>query len=235
MNKPQPKPRTAPVLDESEVAAYLQANPDFFTRQPQVLQTLRLPDARNAGGTISLIERQVEVLRDRNRHLEARLAELMETGRANDALAEKIHRYARRMIAARGAVAAVQALETSLREDFDLRQAVLVLFRDDAGLRALESQFLRLVPREAPELKTFDSLFAGGKPRCGQVRDAQRDFLFGAGAVNVGSAALVPLGPQGSLGILALASADAARFNPSMSTEYLARIGEMLATALAAP
>ncbi len=234
MTTPQPKTRTAPVLDEKEVAAYLEANPDFFSRQPQVLQTLRLPDARGSGSTISLIERQVEVMRDRNRQLDTRLAELMEVGRGNDALGERIHKLVRRLVGARSAAATVEAIETSLREDFGLRQAVLVLFGDHPALKAAESRFLRLVPRETPELKTFDSLFASGKPRCGQVRDSQRDFLFGAGAVDVGSAALVPLGANGALGILACGSTDAEHFNPSMSTDYLARIADLLAVALTA-
>lgn len=234
MTKPQVRGRTAPVLDENEVALYLEANSDFFTRQPQALQKLRLPDQRNGGATVSLIERQVEVLRDRNRHLESRLTELMEIGRGNDQVAGKIHRLARRLIAAKGAPAVIEALAASLREDFDCRQSVLVLFGGDAALRSLESHFLRLAPRDAPEIRGFDSLFTSGRPRCGQLRDTQRDFLFGPGAVDVGSVALVPLGANGAIGLLACGSADAHRFNPTMSTEYLARIGDMVAVALAA-
>jgi uncharacterized protein YigA (DUF484 family) len=234
MTKPRTWSRTAPVLDEAEVAAYLEANTDFFTRQPQVLQKVRLPDSRNGGVTISLIERQVEVLRERARHLESRLAELVEVGRGNDVLAERIHRLARRLIATRTLENSIEAIESSLREDFDCHQAVLVLFRNDAALAALDTRFLRLSQRDAAEARSFDSLFAGGKPRCGQVRDSQRDFLFGTGAVGIGSVALVPLGPNGSIGLLACGSNDAHRFNPSMSTDYLARIGDMVGVALAA-
>lgn len=234
MTKPRTWSRTAPVLDENEVAAYLEANTDFFTRQPQVLQKVRLPDSRNGGATISLIERQVEVLRDRTRHLDARLAELVEVGRGNDVLADRMHRLARRLIATRTLEAAVEAIESSLREDFDCRQSVLVLFRSDAALQALASRFLRPAQRDSAEIRSFDSLFAGGKPRCGQLRDSQRDFLFGAGAVDIGSVALVPLGPNGSIGLLACGSSDMHRFNPSMSTDYLARIGDMVGVALAA-
>ena len=71
-----------------------------------------------------------------------------------------------------------------------------------------------------------------GRPRCGQIRDTQRDWLFGAGSVDVGSVALVPIGPGGSLGLLACAASDTDRFNPTMSTEFLGRIGELIAAAL---
>jgi uncharacterized protein YigA (DUF484 family) len=85
-------------------------------------------------------------------------------------------------------------------------------------------------------VKSFESLLQSGKPRCGQIRDAQRDFLFGKDCVEIGSVALVPLllpgGPKAALGVLAIGANDAAHFHPGMSTEFLLRIGELLAFAL---
>ena len=95
-----------------------------------------------------------------------------------------------------------------------------------------ESRFLRVVPAEAPDLRSFETLFSSGKPRCGQLRDSQREFLFGADAAEVGSVALVPLGPKGRLGLLACGSPDSQRFNPTMSTDFLAHLGELIAAAL---
>ena len=80
----------------------------------------------------------------------------------------------------------------------------------------------------------LETLFASGKPRCGQIRDSQRDFLFGAGNIEIGSAALVPLGPQITSGLLAIGSPDTDRFHPAMSTEFLARIGELVSEAVGA-
>jgi len=45
--------------------------------------------------------------------------------------------------------------------------------------------------------------------------------------------ALVPLGEKGALGILALGSTDRDRFHPGMSTEFLARVSDLIADALA--
>ena len=89
----------------------------------------------------------------------------------------------------------------------------------------------RPVDRAAPgddAIKSFESLFASGKPRCGQIRDVQRDYLFGTDAMEIGSVALAPLGSKGSLGLLAIGASDAERFHPGMSTEFLSRIGELL-------
>ena len=115
-----------------------------------------------------------------------------------------------------------------------MQRAVLVLFREDAALAARESPFIRLAERQGADMRSFESLFAGDKPRCGQVRDSQRDYLFGEGAVDVGSVALVPLGPGGNLGLLACGATDSQRFNPTVSTDFLARIGELIAAALVA-
>jgi uncharacterized protein YigA (DUF484 family) len=106
-----------------------------------------------------------------------------------------------------------------------------VLVGSDNGLPA--QRFVRTVSVDDPNLKSFESLFASGKPRCGQARDSQRDFLFGADANDIGSVALVPLGEKGSVGLLALGSTDRDRFHPGMSTEFLARLGDLITDALA--
>lgn len=222
------------ILDDASVSGYLEAFPEFFERNPQLLQRIRLPDARGGGSTVSLLEKQVDVLRERNRLLERKLAEFIDVARGNDELAAKIHRLTTRLVHARGVDRVVDAVEASLREDFDVQRAVLVLFREDAALAARESPFIRLAERQGADMRSFESLFAGDKPRCGQVRDSQRDYLFGEGAVDVGSVALVPLGPGGNLGLLACGATDSQRFNPTVSTDFLARIGELIAAALVA-
>ena len=221
-------------LTDASVSEYLEAFPEFFERNPQLLQRIRLPDARGGGTTVSLLEKQVDVLRERNRLLERRLAEFIDVARSNDDLAAKIHRLTTRLVHARGLGKVIDAVEASLREDFDVQRAVLVLFRKDAALAERESPFIRLADRQGQEMRGFESLFAGDKPRCGQVRDSQRDYLFGEGAMDIGSVALVPLGPGGSLGLLACGASDSQRFNPSISTDFLARIGELIAAALVA-
>jgi hypothetical protein len=220
-------------LTDDAVTQYLQTYPDFFERHSVLLAKLRLPHTRSAGQTVSLIERQVDVLRERNQNLERKLKELVDVARANEALTEKIHCFARRLIHARTLVETVSAIEASLREDFAAMHSVLVLFRPDAEeLKALEGRFLRLMPREHADLKMFETLLASAKPRCGQVRDAQRDYLFGAGNIEIGSVALAPLGPSASLGLLAIGASNTERFHPTMSTDFLARIGEHVREAL---
>jgi hypothetical protein len=211
-------------LNDLNVAEYLQTYPDFFERNGSLLAKLRLPHLRDAGATVSLVERQVEVLRERNQSLERKLKELVDVARANDTLADRIHRLSQRLIRSHDLSTTVNAVETSLREDFDAMHSVLVLFLEEArSLEGPAGRFLR---------KTFESLMQAGKPRCGQIRDTQRDYLFGKDSIEIGSVALTPLGAKGALGILAIGASDTDRFHPAMSTEFLSRIGELVTYAL---
>jgi len=219
-------------LNDTTVAEYLQTFPDFFERNSALLTKLRLPHLRDAGATVSLVERQVEVLRERNQSLERKLKELVDVARANDTLADRIHRLSQRLIRAHTLLETINAVETSLREDFDAMHSVLVLFLEQARDVEGAGRFLRTGDPADPDIKSFESLLQSGKPRCGQVRDAQRDYLFGKDSVEIGSVALTPLGPKGELGILAIGASDAERFHPAMSTEFLSRIGELVTYAL---
>jgi hypothetical protein len=218
--------------EEDTVAAYLQHNPDFFERHQALLTRLRIPHARG-GSTISLVERQIEVLREKHAALEGKLAELVSVARGNDAIADKLHRFTRKLLLARSRPEAVARIEASLREDFDaFHGGVLVLIGDYPDLAP--QRFVRTVARDDAGLKSFETLFSSGKPRCGQVRDTQREFLFGQDAADIGSVALVPLSDKsGPLGVLALGSTDRDRFHPGMSTEFLGRMADLIADSLA--
>jgi uncharacterized protein len=216
--------------EEDAIAAYLQHNPDFFERHQALLLRLRVPHARG-GSTISLVERQIEVLREKHAGLEDKLAELVSVARANDVIADKLHRFTRRLLRAGSRAEAVTLIEASLREDFDSFHGVLVLIGEYPDLAP--QRFVRSIARDDAGLKSFDTLFASGKPRCGQVRDSQREFLFGQEGNDIGSVALVPLGnKEAPLGVLALGSTDRDRFHPGMSTEFLARMADLITDSL---
>jgi hypothetical protein len=103
-----------------------------------------------------------------------------------------------------------------------------------ASLGNVHSGHVRVVPRGSPELKIFESFFESGRPRSGQIRDTQRDYLFGGEGSQVGSTVQIPLGDHAGLGILAIASNDTERYLPTMSTDFLVRIGEIVTEAVSA-
>jgi uncharacterized protein len=217
-------------LTEEEIATWLSAHPDFFQRNRELLASLRLPHA--SGGAISLIERQIEVLRDKHQSGEARLAELVAIARANEQLATRIHQFTRRLMRAPTRRAVLAHMEAAFRENFDVAQTVLLLF-GNVGANTDDLRFVRQVAPSDPSLAGFETLLGSGRPRCGQIRDTQLDFIFGADSSAIGSVALVPLPGEPILGLLVLGSHNRERFHPGMSTDFLARIGELIGDALA--
>src|ERR1700694_986836 len=108
----------AETIEEQAVVQYLHHNADFFEQHPQLLARLRLQHPRS-GLTVSLIERQVEVLREKIQTQDQQLSAVVQVARANKVLAEKVHRFTRRLLRTSGAGPAIAAIEASLREDFD--------------------------------------------------------------------------------------------------------------------
>ena len=222
------------LLAEEQVADFLVAHPEFFERHGSVLLRLQLPHQRGSAA-VSLVERQVLVLREKHLALEKKLLELIEYGRANDAIVDRVHRLTRRLLRARDTTGCIAAIETSLREDFGASRWILLAVDPAmAALASVQSAHVRVVPRGSAELRIFESFFESARPRSGQIRDTQRDYLFGGEGSQVGSTVLIPLGEKASLGLLAIASNDTERFLPTMSTDFLVRIGEIVTEAVTA-
>ena len=218
-------------LSEQTIHDYLASHPDFFERHASLLGTMNLPHA--SGGTVSLVERQVSVLRQKDLKLERQLKELIQVARENDVLAAKIHELSLQLIAAADLGATIAAVEEALRSGFNADQTVLVLFGDadlfddiDAG------RFLRVVRRKDEALGPFNTFLEGSRARCGRIRDSQREFLFRHDANDIGSAALVPLGKESEIGFFAVGSIDSDRYHPGMSIDFLTRLGDLVAAAL---
>lgn len=229
----QYKPRVESAeIPEDAICAYLESRPEFFERHPEVLDRLRLPH-RTGGPAISLIERQMEQLRDRNLRLDRQLRELVGIARDNETLVTRIHGLALELLGHNDLRERLTVLEGQLRERFSIDQAMLVLFGDPFAEQALgQGRFLRVIAREDPALQPFATLLESGNPRCGQIRDAQRDFLFGENTNEIGSAALVPLGGRQPTGLLGLGSREAEHFNPGKGTDFLRRIAETVSAAI---
>ena len=218
-------------LSEQAVQDYLSAHPDFFERHSALLSSLNLPHA--SGGTVSLVERQVSVLRQKELKLERQLKELIEVARENDVLVAKFHELTLQLLEADSLAKTVSAIEEALRSGFKADQAVLVLFGDaDAFDDIKAGRFFRVVQRDDSALKPFSTFLEGTSARCGRIRDSQREFLFHQDADEIGSAALVPLGEGSEIGFLAIGSIDSDRFHPGMSIDFLSRLGDLVAGSL---
>jgi len=71
------------------VSRYLNLNPEFFVVYEDLLPRLRIPHSN--GKAVSLIEKQVDVLRGQCSRLENRLSDLISVARQNEALHTQLH------------------------------------------------------------------------------------------------------------------------------------------------
>ena len=215
-------------LPDDGVVEYLLSHPEFFETHAGLLTKLKVPHP--TGSAISLIERQVEVLRQQHRQLERKLVDLIEVARANDALIERIHRLALALLEGANLPDRLYALQEELRERFGADEVSLFLLHHDSG--EADAGPARWLAPEDSALDQFRELLKAGKPHVGRLRPPQLEFLFGDQAERIASAALIPLGDKGNLGLLAVGSHDSERFSPTLGTAFLTRISELVTAAV---
>jgi len=210
----------APVLTAEQVAEYLAGHPDFFTEHTWLLEKLYVPHQR--GTTVSLVERQTSLLRERNQQLHGHLADLIDAARHNDVQFEKTKRMVLALLEAWTLEDVAVAVEESLCHDFYGDETALLLFSE----RSLESNSIRTLARAEDSL--VQPLIETNLPSCGQLSEAMNRFLFQDRAVKVQSAAVVPLVKGDTLGLLAIGSYDPNYFQSSQGTLFLSYVGEVL-------
>jgi len=215
------------LINADEVARYLKENPAFFDEYSEMLSQISVPHP-HGGNAIPLSDRQVLALRDKNKVLEAKLAELIQYGEENDAIGEKMHRLALALLAAQDLSLMLSALYYNLREDFAVPHVAMRVWQGAGGER----------PEFSPVSEDLKQYAAGlAHPYCGPSGNAEAAGWFGESTPHLRSMALMPLAPVGSgadacFGMLALASEDAMRFYPEMGTLYLKRLGELVSASL---
>ena len=210
------------MTEEQRVAEYLQAHPDFLERHPEVLEQLQLP--HHSGAAVSLIERQVSVLRERNLDMHQRLSALIATARENDRLFEKSKRLVLALLEANLLSEVVDTLYQSLATDFDVPFYRLLLLGESTTLPASSARVVGLDEAE----QNIGALLRGNRAICGVLRREELQFLFGDEASQVGSVAAVPLYRGRVFGVLAIGHGNANHYRSSMGTLFLNYIAEVL-------
>ena len=221
---------STPAFDEHEVAAYLRARPDFLLRHPELLEHLEIN--HSAGSAISLIERQVDLLRGKNLRLEDRLSHLLDNAAENERRASSVHKLARTLIRAPSLAAVMAGLRSCMREDFGIDEVFVGVNPTSYKRNDIEG-FAPLEP-EGALVRSLDNFLRTRLIECGPVDATRAKLMFPKAESPVLSAAIVPLEKEKSLGMLALGSKDAERFLPRQGKLFLEMTAELVAAALRA-
>lgn len=225
----KPDPRRE-ACSEKAVADYLRTHPDFFEKHAGLLAVLRVP--HECAPAVSLVERQVQVLREQNQQLRRKLVELVQVARDNDRLIERMQRLTLALMDTASLDDVLNTLQDVLRNDFPSDAVAVRLFPGQGEEQALAVPSEVFVTRDAPELAPFERFFKTRRPLCGRLKPAQLRFLFGDQAEDIRSAVVVLLGEHNDYGLLAMGSHDPNRFHAGMGTAYITRLGELVSRAI---
>ncbi len=213
-------------IDSQAVAEYLRGHPEFFEEHAGLLADVRLTHPHE-GHAIPLAERQLFSLREKNRQLETKFAEMLRYGGANDLIGDKLHRVTLALFAAPEIDTSLEIIYHSMHSDFDVPRAAIRLWGtvpDDA----YQAEFTPV----SPEMREYAASLA--EPYCGPLAVLEsKSWLEEEGEI-LNSFAYLPLRtPERTIGLVALASPDAARFTADMGTHFLMRLAEVASMAIA--
>ena len=216
-----PKKGKTPELTAATVKDYLMAHSDFFEQHPDMLDHLHI--SHDSGGAVSLVEKQVSVLRERNGELRKRLGILTDNARDNDKLHTFTCQLALELLEARSLDEMAAAFERAMREDFKVEHSSMILF-DEAD--KTDGSQCRIEPAEKARAK-IGALLKSRSAICGTLRKAELAYLF-RDADGIKSAVAMPLCKGQVTGIIAVGSSDAHRYTPETGTLFLDHIAGVM-------
>ncbi|GAB1265894.1 DUF484 family protein [Aurantivibrio infirmus] len=209
-------------VSDRDVRGYLKEHPDFFSHHPDLLEDITI--AHDSGEAVSLVERQVSLLRERNIDMRHRLNKLLDNARENDKLFDKTRRLVLTLIEARSLTEIVDGLYGNLDRDFSIPYVSLIIFGDVSRLPSSPARVVSI--QEAKQAAS--RVLSANKIVCGGLPEAELQFLFGEQAKDIGSAALVPLLHGNCFGLFAVGHTDPQHYRSSMGTLFLSHIGDVL-------
>jgi uncharacterized protein YigA (DUF484 family) len=212
--------KAGPELTDEEVRNYLKSNNDFFQRHADMLDHLHI--SHSSGSAVSLVEKQVSVLRERNMEMRKRLNNLTGNARDNDRLYDLTRNLVLELLEANSLDALCASFTRSMAEDFDVEHASIILFGDPAK----STQHCRLESVDSARIE-IGALIKVKNSVCGPLRKDELGYLFPA-AGEVGSAAVMPLHLGTDLGVIAVGNSDANHYTSSMGTLFLSHLADVL-------
>jgi len=216
--------QVTPLISAKDIADFLRKNTEFFNEHPTLLGELSLPHTN--GDVVSLVERQVAVLREQNKQTSKQLHELVEIARQNEELARKMHQLGLTLMDATDPKDIFATLYDNLSKNFHADRVAVRIFGDPAFIDSFAGE--EFAGKDTKETSLFKTMIEARQPMCGRMKHQQQAFLFGTEADEITSSVMVPLFGTGWSGIMAIGSFNPDRFEPGMGVELLANMAEVL-------
>ena len=192
------------------------------------MSELKIP--HNAGGsTVSLIERQVEVLRQQNKKQQKQLSDLLAIARDNDKLSKQVFKLTLNIVDAPSLAGVFLVLNNRLYQDFNADAVSIRLLPVTAKDTSTSIDMNEYIVQPDVMQRLFEKNLKEGRPVCGRLKEVQRKYLFGNYSDRIQSLALLPLGDENkNFGLLAIGSQQEYRFHSGKGTVYLRQMSKII-------
>lgn len=210
---------------EHEMVRYLRDHPAFFEEHQDVLAGMIL--SHESGSAVSLIERQVQILREQKDEQKRKLQSLINAAQNNEKLNNNVNRLILALLDASSLNDVLSITEQRIRADFEADAIVIKLLA--SGDEVLK-EHAELTAWQQPALVIGEKVMTAREPMCGSFNSEQMQALFDD--ADIQSAGIVPLvknkNSKNCYGIIAIGSYDPQRFRADMGTLFLSLLGQVL-------
>lgn len=216
---------------EQDVVQYLKEHTHFFEQHPNLLAGMTLE--HNSGTAVSIIERQVSILREQKNEAHDRLHTLIDVADKNEQLSRRFNALILALLDTQSFGQVVDFVQQRLVKDFDAHQvSIRILKGVQVAPKDLPSKDqMEAIKWDEAYLSMFTQIIDKGLPVCGNLPMDQIELLFNGNYEQVRSVALIPLvkdEKSNCIGLLAIGSADKDRFRADMGTLFLSHLSQVL-------
>ena len=117
-------------LSSKEIKEFLVLNPDFFVKNPEVLNSVEL--VHQSGNAVSLIEKQVELLRTNYNSTTDKLMDLLQVAKNNDDIFALTKKLILSLIEASNIEEIVELVEESFKSEFGVKDSKVLFFSESS-------------------------------------------------------------------------------------------------------
>lgn len=205
-------------LDPALVEQYLREHPNFLRHRAELLTDLELP--HGDAGAVSLVERQVSLLRERNIEMRNRLASLSHTAQHNDRLFDGTRALSLELMDHANIADLATSFTRGVKKQFKVDLCAFKWLPAGADRLGVESA-------TDAECAVVEPMLRRHRALSGVLRAEEMKALFGVD--KEGSAAVAPLVSEGTvIGLIAVGSDDPHRYQSDDGTLFLEYLADVI-------
>ena len=206
-------------IDAKQVEEFLVLNPDFLSSNSHILDSIEI--VHKTGGAVSLIQKQVEVLRKNYESTSGNLLELLEIAKTNEGIFEKTKELILDLIVCKNLTDVIATTENSFSNKFQADACKVLFFKENPNLpkgRILDAKQAH---------KQIGKKYNASDIYCGPLDKIGSDYIFGK-KTKIKECVLVPIKNTDCPGMLALGSKKEDTYSKENDSLFLEFVAETL-------